>query len=255
MILNLWKPYGITSSQFVIDLKKIGNYNSICFAGRLDPLAQGVMLILTDEDVKSVSTFLNSDKIYSFKLVLGISTISHDPMSDIKEIKDMSYYLTMYNKNELENYLRKFTSSYVKQEFPLVSSKTILHNGIRKPLWWFYKNGIKRDEIILPVKDIKIYNYEVNDVKYLNCIDAFNTFMERIKLIENEKVKSDMNTEKWLDMYKEKINEENSGKFIQVELKMKVSSGFYIRKFCEDFGEYLGIPALAFDITREEVIY
>ena len=35
---------------------------------------------------------------------------------------------------------------------------------------------------------------------------------------------------------------------------MKVSSGFYIRKFCEDFGEYIGVPALAFDITRDEVI-
>ena len=155
MILNLWKPYGISSSQFVLDIKKIGDYKSICFTGRLDPLAQGVMILLTDDDVKSVSNYLSSDKVYSFKLILGISTISHDPMSEIKDIKDMSYFLSLY-KVDIEKYLEEFKKNYLKQEFPLVSSKTVFHNGIRKPLWWFYKNGVKREEIVLPIKDIKI---------------------------------------------------------------------------------------------------
>ena len=57
MILNLWKPYGISSSQFVLDIKKIGDYKSICFTGRLDPLAQGVMILLTDDDVKKFKEY------------------------------------------------------------------------------------------------------------------------------------------------------------------------------------------------------
>jgi tRNA pseudouridine(55) synthase len=253
MILNLWKPYGISSSQFVLDIKKIGDYKSICFTGRLDPLAQGVMILLTDDDVKSVSNYLSSDKVYSFKLILGISTISHDPMSEIKDIKDMSYFLSLY-KVDIEKYLEEFKKTYLKQEFPLVSSKTVLHNGIRKPLWWFYKNGVKREEIVLPIKDIKIYEYDVNGISYINSVDMFNSFIERIELIQDEKIKSDLITEKWIEMYNDLIIKYPTNKFIQIDLKMKVSSGFYIRKFCEDFGEYIGVPALAFDITRDEVI-
>jgi tRNA pseudouridine(55) synthase len=253
MILNLWKPYGISSSQFVLDIKKIGDYKSICFTGRLDPLAQGVMILLTDDDVKSVSNYLSSDKVYSFKLILGISTISHDPMSEIKDIKDMSYFLSLY-KVDIEKYLVEFKKNYLKQEFPLVSSKTVFHNGIRKPLWWFYKNGVKREEIVLPIKDIKIYDYEIKGINYINSVDMFNSFIERIELIKDEKIKSDLITEKWIEMYNDMIIKYPDNKFIQIDLKMKVSSGFYIRKFCEDFGEYIGVPALAFDITRDKVI-
>ena len=32
---------------------------------------------------------------------------------------------------------------------------------------------------------------------------------------------------------------------------MGVSSGFYIRQFCNDFGKYMDNEAIAFDITRK----
>ena len=33
-------------------------------------------------------------------------------------------------------------------------------------------------------------------------------------------------------------------------MELTVSSGFYIRQFCNDFGKYVNTGAIAFDITR-----
>jgi tRNA U55 pseudouridine synthase TruB len=39
-------------------------------------------------------------------------------------------------------------------------------------------------------------------------------------------------------------------------MELTVSSGFYIRQFCNDFGKYIGgdCGAIAFDITRLKII-
>jgi tRNA pseudouridine(55) synthase len=249
MIFKINKPYGITSSQFALELKRNEGYKNICFAGRLDPLACGTMLILTDEDVKSVSNYLSNDKIYSFKLILGISTISHDPMSDITKLQDMQEYKYIFN---IKNNLEEFIKQYKTQEFPFVSSKTIKHNGVRKPLWWFYKNGVKREEIILPVKNITMYDYKLTDIKIMKCNELYNQFIDRISMITNDKLKSDLLIDKWIDVYKTMLEDDNMT-FIQIDMTVSVSSGFYIRKFCEDFGNYINVPCIAFDITRDDI--
>ena len=187
----------------------------------------------------------------SLMICAALFTSSTSAIADAQS--DYQLAIQQY-KVDIEKYLEEFKKTYLKQEFPLVSSKTVLHNGIRKPLWWFYKNGVKREEIVLPIKDIKIYEYDINGISYINSVDMFNSFIERIELIQDEKIKSDLITEKWIEMYNDMIIKYPTNKFIQIDLKMKVSSGFYIRKFCEDFGEYIGVPALAFDITRDEVI-
>ena len=99
-------------------------------------------------------------------------------------------------KVDIEKYLEEFKKNYLKQEFPLVSSKTVFHNGIRKPLWWFYKNGVKREEIILPVKNITMYDYKLTDIKIMKCNELYNQFIDRISMITNDKLKSDFTSKK-----------------------------------------------------------
>jgi tRNA U55 pseudouridine synthase TruB len=37
-------------------------------------------------------------------------------------------------------------------------------------------------------------------------------------------------------------------------MELTVSSEFYIRQFCNDFGAFIGCGAIAFDITRLKII-
>lgn len=234
-ILKVWKDYGITSTEFAKKLKLENNFDKICFAGRLDPLAQGEMIFLTDQDTKSVSEYLGHNKTYKFSLILGIKTTSHDCFSKIEGIQDTT-------NNNLEM-LDTFIKNYKRQEYPLVSSYITLHDGIKNPLWWFYANGYTKDQLNIPSKAVSIFNYKVQDTKVKDTITLSEQFISKIKLIENADLKCNEYINQWKNV---NVNYNH----IIIDIELNVNSGFYIRKFCDDFGEYIGTGAIAYDITR-----
>ncbi|NBO22214.1 tRNA pseudouridine(55) synthase TruB [bacterium] len=78
MILNLYKPYNITSFNFIHKAKKILEVEKIGHAGTLDPLATGVMVVLTDQDTKKQAEYTKKDKTYIAEILLGASSPSID---------------------------------------------------------------------------------------------------------------------------------------------------------------------------------
>lgn len=237
-ILKVWKDYGITSTEFAKKLKLENNFSKICFAGRLDPLAQGEMIFLTEQDTKSVSEYLGHNKTYKFSLILGIKTTSHDCFSKIGGIQD-----TTNNNLKTKEILDTFIKNYTSQEYPLVSSYTIEHNKIKNPLWWFYANGYTKDQLNIPSKSVSILNYKVHDITITSTKTLSEQFINKIKLIKN----TDLKCNEYINQWK---NVDVNYKHLVIDMEMNVNSGFYIRKFCNDFGEYTGTGAIAYDITR-----
>ena len=60
-IIELWKDYGITSNEFArrYKLNNKDYVDSVCYAGRLDPMASGKMILLTNKDTKNVNKYLD----------------------------------------------------------------------------------------------------------------------------------------------------------------------------------------------------
>lgn len=249
MKFTLWKPYGITSNYFIDTLKHTYKYSKICYAGRLDPLAQGMMLILTDEDVKSMSNNLKHNKTYKFDLILGLATSSSDIAGHIINDENMSLD---YDEVFLKNKLIEFIKIYNNQDYPNVSSFVIKHEIFgRKPLWWFAKNNIT---VNIPNKNIIIIDYKIYNIAQVTAHDFYNTALDRLKTITNNKTIDELYINDYIDVYKNKITSlkcySKEIHKIKISMELTVSSGFYIRQFCNDFGKYINIPAIAFDITR-----
>jgi tRNA pseudouridine(55) synthase len=247
MIINTTKPYGITSIEFVKEYKKKNNIKLATCVGKLDPLAKGLIKILTDNDTKLMKEFMKSSKRYTFDLVIGIDTESHDCLSNIIKIEQNNDTIqTILEK------LRTFIANYNTQTIPLVSSYTVKHNGIRNPLWWFYQNGYK--DIELPSKNVCIFNSQIKNIKCCDIKKIANYFIDRISSITNEKLKRDFSVERremeWSCIRNSLSN--NTHHYI-ISMEMSVSSGFYIRRFCHDFGKYLNSCAIAFDIVRTQI--
>jgi tRNA U55 pseudouridine synthase TruB len=246
-IVELWKDYGITSNEFARRYKLNNNLDSVCYAGRLDPMACGKMIILTNGDTKNVNTYLDHDKLYNFDLIIGIDTKSHDCLSEINKITEISL-----KKENLISKLSTFIKSYTVQKYPIVSNYTIKHNGIKKPLWWFYTNGYL--DVELPSKNVIIFDSKINNIQNVLLNTLINKFIDRIKLIDNEKTIVELKTSAIIKQWKNIANEDVDRRQIVVNIELKVSSGFYIRQFCNDFGKYIGGGAIAFDITRLKII-
>ena len=77
-LLLVNKPSGITSFGLLKQIKKKLSVNKIGHCGTLDPIAQGLMLVLVGKATKKQDFFMKKDKIYKATVKLGIKTDTAD---------------------------------------------------------------------------------------------------------------------------------------------------------------------------------
>src|SRR5581483_1981430 len=65
------KPKGVSSFFVVKSLRKILNIRRIGYAGTLDPLATGLMIVAVGEATKLLYALEQTDKVYDVVLQLG----------------------------------------------------------------------------------------------------------------------------------------------------------------------------------------
>ena len=95
--------------------------DKMTYAGRLDPLASGVLLVLVGEECKNKEEYLKLDKEYELTILFGFKTDSFDILGMIDEKKDGAFNaLGNYKKADFEIFLKKFEKKF-KQKYPLFS--------------------------------------------------------------------------------------------------------------------------------------
>ena len=77
-LLNISKPGGITSFRVVKLVKHILKVKKVGHCGTLDPLAEGVLLVLFGKATKQQDSLMHQDKIYTATILLGRVTDSGD---------------------------------------------------------------------------------------------------------------------------------------------------------------------------------
>ena len=239
----LYKDIGITSNDFAYQCKLSLNTKRLCYVGRLDPMAKGDMIILTDDDVKNMDTYIGNNKTYRFDIIIGLSTVSGDIASEIVRTQCVNDNNILMNT--IEDKISTFIKTYTIQKYHPISSYMYRHGNIRKPLWWYTQNNIHIDNI--PQKDVHIHDYTIYTKKYIDVHDFNELVIERLQTIKNTKTREDLKVEKIMDFYNNNVKD---SRYMSIEMEMHVSSGFYIRQFCVDFGDYIGYPCIAMDIHR-----
>lgn len=239
-IVCIWKPVGITPFEAIqIFNKKNPKYRNetISYAGRLDPMAEGVLILLIGKENKNRDKYLKLKKEYESEIILGISTDTYDSLG---LITDQS--LKAVSRKEIEKSLKSFIGKQ-NQDYPPYSSKTV--NG--KPLYWWARNK-NLNEIKIPNHEIEIYS-----IKLLNFEKVFveKTVSEIIKQIK--KVEGDFRQEDIIKSWG-KFSKENNGKeLIKIKIKTSCSSGTYVRGIASSLGEKLKTGAFTYSIKRTRV--
>jgi hypothetical protein len=123
MIYNLYKQRGETPLECITRFAKKTpelKGQKMTYLGRLDPLAEGVLLMASGEDIKRKEEFLGLDKEYDFTAIFGFATDTYDVMGKILEVKKVE------NIKEMD--LIKVAQVYEgtrEQKYPFYSSKMI----------------------------------------------------------------------------------------------------------------------------------
>ncbi|MGC9359009.1 MAG: tRNA pseudouridine(55) synthase TruB [Anaerolineae bacterium] len=77
-VLNILKPAGPTSHDVVADVRRVFHQRHVGHAGTLDPSARGVLLVGLGRATRVLEYLGELPKTYRARIVLGISTDTHD---------------------------------------------------------------------------------------------------------------------------------------------------------------------------------
>jgi tRNA pseudouridine55 synthase len=207
------------------------------YAGRLDPMASGVLLILRGEETKKKEEYIKLDKEYEFEVLFNFATDTYDILG--KVLKNYELVITNFElRKEIKNNLKYFIGKFV-QNYPMYSSKTV--SG--KPLFVYARTG---EKVEVPNREVEVKSLKLIKIKKINNKKLFENIEKRIK-----KVKGDFRQEEILKIWKKELVKEDD--FFIASFKIKCSSGTYVRGIANSLGEKLDFPALAYSIKRTRV--
>lgn len=240
-VLNLYKNLGETPRERLERLrtqKPLYEREVLSYAGRLDPMAEGVMLCLVGQANKRREEYLDLSKEYTVDILFGISTDTYDVLGKVMNTGDAS----AVTKAAIEKGLNQFRGK-VSQEYPPFSSKPVEGKSLFE---WARSGAI--GALVMPKREVEVYEielsalYKVNEVTLLNFIET-----------SVGKVQGDFRQEEILEGWHRKLDPKNGRSFKCATIKVSCSSGTYVRSIAHQLGLELGVPALALHILRTKV--
>ncbi len=241
-MIIVWKPVGKTPLDMVHRLKEKSEYSSqtMSYAGRLDPMAEGILLILEGEENKKRKDFEALEKEYECDVLFGVATDSYDILGLVTHTSQLPDIQNVDKKvsKQLQTYIGKHL-----QRYPPYSSKPV--DG--KPLYYWARNR-RLHEIEIPQKQIEIKDIQQLKIRRLISSQSQKNIHERISLVDGN-----FRQEEILKTWDEFFRTNQHQKFPLVTFRIVCSSGTYIRSIVNELGEKLGVSTLAFRITRIRV--
>jgi tRNA pseudouridine55 synthase len=240
-ILNLYKELGETPLARIERFKwENPEYQALpmTYAGRLDPMAEGLLLVLVGEECKKKNEYLGLSKEYTGEVLLGVSTDTGDALGLLECQVESS---KMFSLSEVEAVAQRLVRKQV-QEYPSYSSKTVAG----KPLWKLAREG---EVVEKPTREVEVFSFELNDLRELDKVIIF----EKIK-IDIEKVEGDFRQEKIIKSWEEALEKSRDAQKLQVvSFECEVSSGTYVRVLAEKLGSGLSVGSLLYSLKRTRV--
>lgn len=216
----------------------------ITYAGRLDPMASGVLLLLAGKKIKQKEKYLALDKKYDFSVLFGFSTDTYDILGKLQKnnfnLKNINISKIELAK-QIQSNLKYFKGS-INQKYPAYSSKTV--NG--KPLFSYARSN---EKVVIPERNIFIKEIKLAKISKIKGLKLFLNIKKRVSRVEG-----DFRQKEILRLWKKSLFGKNRDKlFFIAHFSVSCSSGTYVRQIANTLGKKIKIPALAFAIRRTKI--
>jgi tRNA pseudouridine55 synthase len=279
--LIVWKNSGETLDQLLDRVRLEYNLTPVLswkgegvapvrltYAGRLDPLASGIMIILAGDAVHDKDKYNKLDKRYRTTVVLGFETDTYDVIGVVQNLTPTlskgegatPENLELGSPFPLERglggevLLKQIIKAQIGthiQTYPPYSSKNI--NGV--PLWKLARDGNLPE--VLPSREVVVYDAQLTlqepsprsgegDTRSVSGEDL-------LKKITNivSRVTGDFRQAEILDSWKHSIVSRET--YTIIEIDYHVGSGTYIRGLVHELGQQLGTGAVLIGLERYQV--
>lgn len=230
----------------------LGKAVSLAYAGRLDPMASGKLLVLIGEECKKQEKYHGLDKEYVFEVLLGVESDSGDVLGIAESHKSEVLSHKEIDIRRIKKVAKRFRGD-ITLPYPLFSSKTV--KG--KPLFLWTLEG-RLDEIDIPKKRSQIYQLEFIDSRKIEQQKLQKRIFEKIdsipKVTDSSKelgknFRRDAIRKRWDEVFENTKQKE----FEVLQFRCIASSGTYMRTLAQEIGKVLSTGGLAFSIHRTKI--
>ncbi len=227
MIIPIWQEIGQSTHQLAAAYSRLCN-EPVTHTGTLDPLARGVVVLLTGEDrfKKGAETAWN--KTYEFSILWGVQTDSDDQLGLIQHLGCIPTVA------QVTTVLADFPTTYEQELHPFSARR---FQG--KSSFEWAKAGVE-----LPVK-VRTVTLEHLSITGSSELSATQVLLEHEALIKQ--ISGDFRQETVIASW-QCLQQHDS--FFITHHSVQVSTGTYIRQLVHDLAAACGFPATTYAITR-----
>ena len=216
----------------------------LAYAGRLDPMASGQLLVLIGNECKRQSNYHSLDKEYKFSVLFGIKSDTGDVLGLVETTPVLPV-----TKHQL-NTVAKNLIGEVELPYPHFSSKTV--QG--KPLHVWTLEG-RINEIEIPTKLSSIYKLHCENIETIYTADLLKNVRAKIETIPpvtdpRKALGNDFRRPDVREAWTQIENTTTETSYTIAHFTCIASSGTYMRTLAEVIGRECGQGGLAYSIHR-----
>ncbi len=242
------KPCGMTPLEALrAYVSSSGSSQSVrrSYAGRLDPMAEGLLLVLEGSQCALQEQMQHHDKSYAWELLLGLSSDSYDilglgvaaPIGLCSSAHQMDARVLQAQQ------LLQCCPGPRWQSYPPFSSARVRGH----PLFWWAQQG-RLDEIVVPRVQVIVHACRVAHVRWIAAADVLRQMIDRIRLVSGDGFRQEQIIQRWKELLTPMAEQQVT--FPIISVVSYVSSGTYIRALAHDIGNQVQCGGLAWRICR-----
>ncbi len=239
-ILILNKALGQTPLQTICAFKQANpSYQDMpmTYAGRLDPMAEGTLLVLTGEECKKKDAYLALDKTYNATILLGITTDSLDLLG----LPSLATQQIRLSDDQINSLTHSLPGTHTLT-LPVYASVPVQGKPLHQ---WTREN--KLDQINIPERQMTIKQAAFRKTNTLTAQKLLSEIQNRIALVEGD-FRQNAIIKAW-----ETLLQHTDAHFPTLTLELTVTSGTYIRALADMIGKQLDTRACLFSLKRTSV--
>jgi len=219
----------------------------LAYAGRLDPMASGELLIVVGDECKVQEKYHTLDKEYFCEVLLGVGSDTHDVLGITES--DIPHHPS---PTDIMRILEGFRGT-ITLPYPHFSSKTV--KGKPLHMWTLEK---RLHEIEIPTKTSRIYTLNLIGMRTQSGREIVDDVREKISLLPQvtdprKALGEDFRRVEVLSSWDTFLSHHEHDRYTILSLRCIASSGTYMRTLGAQIGEKLGTKALAYSIHRSRI--
>lgn len=236
-VIPLYKNLGETPLETIKRFKsKNQKYKDepMSYAGRLDPMAEGVLLVLLGDELTRKDTYQKLNKTYVAEILFDVESDTYDILGVIHNTKNVTI-----SDSDLNTKLTEMTGALCIT-LPPFSSYRI--GG--KPLFWWAKEK-RIHEIEIPKRTVTIFSASLESFQKKCGREIRDEAVKKINLVSGDfRQKEIIDSWNTFDIHKT---------YTVARISYTCSSGTYIRSLATILGEKLNTTAILFNLKRTAV--